>query len=258
MRPLNQHSNLRLRKSICTTFGAEIQVVSFDAAGTLFHPSPSVGFHYADVAKSFGISADPDFLEARFRGIFRARGGLSSLEGKSSEARERAWWKETVSLVFKDMKMPSDIEPFFDALYHRFASKEAWALYPEVLPTLSALKKKGLTLAVLSNWDSRLFALLEALNVRSYFEEVIISARSGATKPHREIFDKFSKAVGCDQTEIMHVGDNFLCDVEGATQAGFHAVFLARGKPAEEQTSNWTGPTINNLEQILALFPKKA
>lgn len=226
-----------------------INIISFDAAGTLFHPFPSVGFHYAAIARQFGLPADAEVLEARFRNVFHARGGLASLENRSSEAAERQWWKETVAMVFNDLGTLKDSAAFFEALYVRFASKEAWRVYPDVHPVLRQLHQKGFRLCVLSNWDSRLLTLLASLGLNSFFTAVVFSSRAGAAKPNRHIFNELVKMSAVRPQEILHVGDHFLCDVEGALAAGFSAVYLDR----KGQDEPWSGQTITSLDRLVEL-----
>ena len=211
-----------------------IKAVSFDAAGTLFHAFPSVGYHYALEAGRFGVRVDPKIIESRFRNVFNACGGLATLGNQSSEQAEKSWWRETVLTVFRGFQIPEKFDEFFEALYVRFSTKEPWRLFPDVISTLEACKRAGKILAVLSNWDSRLFRVLSELGILPYFCVVVISAKAGATKPHAQIFDRLKMELRLKSYEILHVGDNYVCDIEGAGAAGFLAVHLDR-KSVESQ-----------------------
>ena len=62
------------------------------------------------------------------------------------------------------------------------------------------------------------------------------AAAAGAAKPDARIFAHLRRAAGALPLEILHVGDDPLADVVGATQAGMQAVWLNRGArswPAE-------------------------
>ncbi len=78
---------------------------------------------------------------------------------------------------------------YFDELFAYFARADAWLLYPEVLETLAALKQRGLILAVISNFDSRLVRILDGLNVGASFEHIFVSSAVGYAKPEARIFD---------------------------------------------------------------------
>ncbi len=226
---------------------SSVKAVSFDAAGTLFRAFPSVGYHYALEAKRFGVVVDPEIIEIRFRNVFNARGGLAALGEHSSEDAERKWWRETVLSVFKGFQTPEPFEDFFKALYVRFSSKEPWQLFPDVLGTLKKLKGMNKELAVVSNWDSRLFKVLKELGIHSYFRTVIISAQAGVTKPHAAIFNQLKRELSLEAEQILHVGDDYECDVEGARLVGFHAVYLDResgSRPVQD------GKTIASLDEL--------
>ena len=41
-------------------------------------------------------------------------------------------------------------------LYSEFSGSNTWELFPDLLPTLEGLRRKGIILGVISNFDSRL------------------------------------------------------------------------------------------------------
>ena len=90
--------------------------------------------------------------------------------------------------VFRDHVSFQDFDAFFDDLYQRFALAESWKLYEDVLENLEILREKGFRLAMISNWDSRLPALIEQLGIHRFFEKVTVSALCGYEKPHPAIF----------------------------------------------------------------------
>lgn len=57
---------------------------------------------------------------------------------------------------------------------------------------------------------------------------IISSDDVKAYKPKREIFDAALKACGCKAQEVIHIGDSYSNDVEGALNAGIQPVFISR------------------------------
>jgi putative hydrolase of the HAD superfamily len=51
------------------------------------------------------------------------------------------------------------------------------------------LKRRGLKLGIISNWDDRLRPLLRELQLDSYFDSIVISGEAGRKSPTR----KFSR-----------------------------------------------------------------
>src|SRR5262249_14877466 len=83
--------------------------VSFDAAGTLFHPVRPIGELYAEIATRHAIRADAATLHARFRRAFHAAPPLAfpALAPSELRARERAWWRAVVAEVFAGIAAPA-------------------------------------------------------------------------------------------------------------------------------------------------------
>jgi putative hydrolase of the HAD superfamily len=51
--------------------------------------------------------------------------------------------------------------------------------------------------------------------------ELIISERTGFTKPQPGIFDFAAKRADCEPGQLFYVGDNYISDIEGASRAGW-------------------------------------
>ncbi len=116
-------------------------------------------------------------------------------------------------------------------LYHRFATAEAWEVYPEVPGVLARLRRDGLKLGVISNWDQRLPGVLGHLGLADFFDTIVSSSRAGAEKPDARIFHLAlaeMSELGVEPATALHVGDGRLEDVEGAVAAGMLALHLTR------------------------------
>ena len=74
---------------------------------------------------------------------------------------------------------------------------------------------------MLSNNDSRLRPVLRDLGVSDLFEELFISSEIGFEKPSPEIFKKVEFELGTTAKEMLHVGDSYSRDVQGALSAGW-------------------------------------
>ena len=49
-----------------------------------------------------------------------------------------------------------------------------------------------------------------------------------AYKPRREIFDKALEVSGCRAEKVLHIGDSYSSDVQGAAAAGIRPVLIQR------------------------------
>ena len=198
----------------------DIRAVTFDAGGTLIEPWPSVGHVYAEVAEQHGhkgISAA--VLDRRFVAAWRA---------KSNFDYSRAAWAGLLDRTFAGLVEGSSGKTFFPELYRRFATPDVWRLHADVLPTLETLKRRGLTLGIISNWDERLRPLLKALQLGRYFQAIIISCEVGFLKPFPGIFQRAIEKLDLPAHSVLHVGDSRREDVLGARSAGLRALLINR------------------------------
>lgn len=218
-----------------------IRAVTFDAGGTLWRPAQPVGQIYARVARAFGVlDAPPAELEESFQREWRQKGEF--------DYSQEAWF----ALVRRTFGAYADRLPeaFYPALYAEFARAEAWHLFEDVLPTLDELASHGIALGVISNWDNRLRPLLSAFKLTGFFDVIIPSCEVAFHKPSAVIFEIAVRQLGLPPEQILHIGDHYLEDVEGARAAGLQALHLVRGalhKTAGQITSLLEVPTVVEL-----------
>lgn len=198
-------------------YTAAPRAVTFDVGGTLIEPWPSVGHVYAEVAARHGIKVSPDELNRHFNALWRARKNFGY---RLSD------WSELVDATFN--KPPG--EAFFSDVYACFATAAPWRVFPDVVPYLESLRRQGLKLGIISNWDERLRPLLRALSLEHYFDVVVVSGEVGSHKPDPRIFKLAAGQLGLSPSAILHVGDSAAEDIEGARAAGFQARLLRRSE----------------------------
>lgn len=211
---------------------AILRVVFFDAAGTLFDARQPVGRTYARLAREFGLDLSDAAVTAGFRRAFGTSPELAFGKGHS-EAQlrnlERAWWKAVVARTFEGLGDFPRFDDFFEALFAFFADPKHWEVDPEASATLCRLKQQGLELGVISNFDFRLYQILEALELKPHFNSITISSQAGFAKPRREVFEAALAKHGRRPAEALHVGDSVRLDFEAAAAVGMSAALVDRG-----------------------------
>jgi putative hydrolase of the HAD superfamily len=233
-----------------------VRALTFDAAGTLIEIVEPVGETYARIASRHGIAVVPADVEARFRAAMSAApplafGGVSAV---GLRAREREWWR---AVVRGSLGGPNDLPAFdrcFDELFLHYAQADAWRVFPDVPTALAGLRVRGLVLAVVSNFDSRLEPLLRDLGIGRLVDHVFVSSRVGYAKPDRGIFRIVCATLGVPARAVLHVGDSVALDVEGARAAGMAAVLVDRNgrrPPLPDGTR-----TIATLADVGGLVPQ--
>jgi putative hydrolase of the HAD superfamily len=116
----------------------------------------------------------------------------------------------------------------FERLSAHFHNPNSWAVFADVRGTLAELASRGVALAVVSNWDSNLPALLQALGLAASFREISVSATEGTGKPEPDIFLRTCERLDLTPAEVLHVGDSLVEDYGGARAAGLWALLLDR------------------------------
>jgi putative hydrolase of the HAD superfamily len=206
-----------------------IKAIFFDAVGTLFRLTKTVGDHYAYVGSEVGLDLDAQTLERAFRTAWKQMPQRAAIDGPR-ENDDKDWWRELVDLVL-DQVAPSlselDHDNFFEIAYEHFAEGGVWELYPEVRGVLEELQPR-FELAVISNFDGRLRVILQHLGISRFFSHVFISSELGADKPDPEIYGRGIKLMNLKPNEVLHVGDDPKRDWEAASATGLSIFQLNR------------------------------
>ncbi|AZB71958.1 HAD-IA family hydrolase [Synechococcus elongatus] len=214
---------------------ADPQVIFFDAVGTLFGVKGSVGLAYRQLALEFGVDANARRLNDAFYAAFQEAPPLAFPEAPPAQvpALEYEWWQAIARRTFErsgDLEQFSDqtFADFFHALYRYFQGPEPWFVYDDVWPLLDYWRDRGVALGIISNFDSRIYPVLDSLGLAPYFSSVTISPEVGAAKPDRLVFATALAQQQCQPHQAWHIGDSFREDVRGAQAAGLQPIWLKR------------------------------
>ena len=207
-----------------------------DAMGTLIGLRQSVGSSYATLARDFGLVAEASAIDRSFPRVYQQAPPLAfpGLEGDALRSAEIAWWAERIEAALQ-AALPDPENQLADglpaglaaALFEHFADPALWRLYPEVPDCLRRWRERGLRLAVVSNFDSRLPGLLEGLGVAEHLHTVVVSSSAGAAKPDPGPYRLALEALGLPAEAVWHVGDSPEDDA-GARAAGIRCLLVAR------------------------------
>jgi 2-haloalkanoic acid dehalogenase type II len=118
--------------------------------------------------------------------------------------------------------------------------------YADVRPALERLRAKY-RLFALSNGN----ADLERCGIAELFDGHITASAAGAAKPDARIFSHLLRTAGVPPSEVLHVGDDPLADVIGATQAGMQAIWINRDARTWPEHFAPPARTVTTLADIL-------
>lgn len=111
--------------------------------------------------------------------------------------------------------------------FFRILSINHLKLYDGTEDMLSALKNSGKKIYLLSN-AQKIFTEYEmnALGITPYFNGIFISSEHECKKPDVHFFEKLIHTYGIDRSRAVMIGNDGVCDIEGAKKAGLATMYV--------------------------------
>jgi len=235
--------------------GLLIKVVFFDLDETLYDYGSVrriANQRVAELVEKLGIISSDVFIRTLRRitkEFYEKYQGLPALFDRKNRFRE----------VFKALNIDVSEEivtrladEYWNFVYQRIKP------YPDVVPVLEFLKKRGYRLGIISDGliDVQLNRI-RALKLEKYFDIFTFSEEVGKNKPALEIFQLALRKANCSPSEAVMVGDNVKTDIVGANRIGMISIWIRRGifknvePDSQLEAPNYTIYTLNELIDIL-------
>ncbi|MBX2823145.1 MAG: HAD-IA family hydrolase [Gammaproteobacteria bacterium] len=207
-----------LRWSLTAAQRSRIRVISFDLDDTLWDCDPVI------------VQAEQTLFEAMKERTPRITQALSLADLREKriefarshpEYRVDVTYLRTASLrdVLSEYAYPATLaEELFQIFYQ---ARSQVVLYDDALDVLQSLATK-FELAALTNGN----ADLSIIGIDSHFADIQHASLNNPPKPDRTMFDRAAARLGVTTSQILHIGDNPTTDVDGARNAGAHAVWF--------------------------------
>lgn len=204
--------------------------VFFDVGSTLLHPEPSVAETFAHSAQECGHEITVRDLESYMPQVDAFYEAEYVRDGDFWCSHERATtiWLDMYRYLAHLVGLDTDAEDIAASVHMAYQRADHWAVYPDVTACLWGLKRRGIMLGVISNWDSGLEDLLRKVKLLPYFDDVVSSAVVGYRKPDPVIFELALERMGIDAARAVHVGDLPEADGDGASAAGIRPIIVDR------------------------------
>ncbi|KAL6555342.1 hypothetical protein OROGR_006600 [Orobanche gracilis] len=210
-----------------------------DAVGTLVVPSQPTAQIYRQIGEKYGVEYSEHEILDRYRWAYEQPWCRSCLRYVNDG---RPFWQYIVS----SSTGCSDSQ-YFEELYDYYTTEKSgiykwdrgkyvrdkhqniaeflsWHLCdPDAEKVFQALRKAGVKVAIVSNFDTRLRPLLRALKCDHWFDAMAVSAEVEVEKPNPMIFLKACEFLGVQPEDAVHVGDDRRNDIWGARDAGCDA-----------------------------------
>lgn len=140
---------------------------------------------------------------------------------------------------------------------YRRAREASLVLYPHVNLTLTALSKRGLKLAVLSDAPRReAWLRLCYLQLQHIFDSVFTFEDTGFKKPHQTPFRKVLAVLGSKPENTIMIGDWPERDLVGAREVGMTTVFARYGFAFDRPPVGSEGAdyAVDDIREILGII----
>jgi putative hydrolase of the HAD superfamily len=221
------------------------RAVVFDFFGTLTR-SVRRGPQHAAIARTLGC--DPEIVRGVLDRTFhsRARGTFGS-----AEATLR-WVTEQAGGCPRRAQLRAAVPARVRAL------RADTRLRADAVSALTAIKRRGLATALISDCTHELPAFLPSLPVAPLLDAQVFSVELGVCKPDPAIYLAACERLAVAPEECVYVGDGGSRELSGAAEVGMTAIRLAAPDLAThlvfDQDSAFAGPSIPSLTALLPLL----
>ena len=203
-----------------------VQVVLFDAVGTVIYPQPSIADAYVNIGSRFIEDLDRDEVLRRFKSVFSSVFSAENAQSPVTESSTVESWRLVVEETFPEFDDADD--GLFQQLWDHFADSRSWGVYDDVAECFTRLRSQGMQIGIASNFDSRLERIVSLDPVLSQVEYVFHSAQLGWNKPAVGFCGGITKRLGLQPTQIALVGDRLDNDIQPALVAGWQGIWIDR------------------------------
>ncbi len=221
---------------------SQFEAVLFDAGDTLIRLSGSGEKLLHRAAATLGVDhLDSEQVAHVWRRVLDRSSTAEELaKGRDlSNARHREVWTALYDAAGCERLAPG----LSEELYELTVSAESWEAFPDTLPTLKAVRDRGLRVGIVSDTGFDLRPAMDQLGLSPFLDTVVMSFEHGVCKPAATVFLTACDRLRVHPEQTLMVGDNPLTD-SGAVDAGMYVFLLPR--PAK------TGP--RGLGHILSLI----
>jgi HAD superfamily hydrolase (TIGR01549 family) len=157
----------------------------------------------------------------------------------ADDSRIEEYWRHYHGIMLERLGVAGHRETLDRILASQFAA-DSWELYPDVEPTLRAVREMGdVRIGIVSDWGSNLREIVRELGLDRLLDFVMPSGAVGIAKPDPGFYRLALETADVEPGEGLMVGDSYRADVRGAWGAGMDAVWLDRHEgmsitPADE------------------------
>jgi putative hydrolase of the HAD superfamily len=229
---------------------AAARAVTFDYGQTLADLDTEL---LARRAGERGVALQPARLDREAAAAWRAYGAAKRAGGTGPEPW-LAFMRELLERAGAGRATASSLAQW---LWSEQPRQNLWRKPIEpMLALCRELARAGVPLAVVSNSEGRLAELVAELGQAELFPVVADSGRVGFEKPDPRLLAWAASRLGVRPDEVVHVGDTWDADVEGALRAGARAIWITAeaGRAAQDVWACRDAPEVRGVLVELGLL----
>jgi len=208
------------------TLSREVGGVIFDLDDTLIDHRGSARQALRRWLPELGVTPTDELVAAWFGAEERHFATYSSGDITYGEQRRRRLrqFLPAAGLVPGD---DDELDDLFAGYLVRY--RASWITYDDVGPAVTTLHRSGISLAVLTNGVAdQQHAKVASTGRADLLGPVFTAEELGVAKPDPEAYLMVCRHLGLPPSSVVHVGDRYDLDVEGARAAGLQAIHLDR------------------------------
>ena len=224
----------------------DYKAILFDVDDTLIHVYPPVHETFIRAYRHLGFGID----DAKLKEAYQAAIEFYWQEGlKYSEEDERLLWIRFNETILHHLGFEGDVRDYAEEAMRFFEENSSHRVFPDVEPTLAALRSQGHILGAITGRIHSTRPILERFGLMKYFDFYFAAGEVGLRKPEAAFYERALRLAGVKASEALLVG-NDLTDVEGARSVGITPVLIDR----QNQFASVDCIRLTDLRQLLSLL----
>ena len=230
--------------------GPDIRGILLDSGDTLVRPIEGrwwPGSRFYDILAARGIQ---DLQWNRMnRALQEAMRYLERHHHLATEDEERGQFQAYYTILLGTLGLPSPPKRVTYELARALVDGIDIVPFSDTRRVLRKLRDRGYSLGLVSNAWPSLERKYRSLGLLEFFDAVMISARIGAFKPDRRIYQQAIDALGLPPQALLFVDDEPHY-VEAAIALGMNGVVMVRTGPSPPGGLRW----VRNLDEVERLL----
>lgn len=223
----------------------DYKAILFDVDDTLIHVHPSVHETFTRAYRHLGLGIDDAKLKEAYQAVIE----FYWQEGLKYREDERLLWIRFNETILHRLGFEGDVQDYAEEVVRFFEENTSYRVFPDVEPTLAALRSQGRTLGAITGRIHSTRPILERFGLMKYFDFYFAAGEVGLRKPEAAFYERALRLARVKASEALLVG-NDLTDVEGARNVGITPVLIDR----QGQFASVDCIRLTDLHQLLSLL----